>query len=43
MMFKSGFKSNFNFKVETHGKMDIFGSELAIESSRWIKALKKAK
>jgi signal transduction histidine kinase len=43
MMFKAGFKSNFNFKVETKGKMDIFGSELAIEASRWIKALKKAK
>ena len=43
MMAQKGLKGNYNFKVETKGKIDIFGTELASETSRWVKALKKAK
>ena len=43
MMAKAGMKGNYNFRVETKGKIDMFGSELATETSRWVKALKKAK
>lgn len=43
MLADPGMKGNYNFRVETNKKIDLFGTELATETSRWVKALKKAK